>query len=745
MSFQYIGKSVERIDIRSKVTGATRYADDITMQGMLYGALLRSEYAHAFIKHIDTAQAKSIPGVVDVVTANDMLPNVPLFGSVTSDQPILASNKVRYHGEPIAVVLATDKATAALAVKQIKVDYEELPHVCTVEEALKADAPVIHAEMDLSSNVHSTLNYGWGDVDKGKSCCANIITNEYEFPMIHQSMIEPYCVIAYPEGEGVVIKSPIQHPFILQRVVAAALGMSISQVRIVPTNLGGGFGGKGYAKYEPLAAYLAIRTGQPVKLAFTMEDDFYTARRLSAHVNITTGFDTDGHIVFQDIIADYLIGAYADCSPRVVAKAAYLGCCGPYRTPNAKMVAKVIYSNTVPSTAMRGFGMPQIVWAIESQMNEASRLLGIDTLEIRLRNLPDKGDILVPKDSPVDGEWKQGLKLAAELVGWKNEKQPNTGRGIAIGIKNPIPCSVSNAIVKIHADASVTVAVGTTEMGQGARTVMSQIAAELLGVPIKRINVIMGDTAAVPFDFCTAASRSTVSMGNAVTFACQDIINQFTYMACELNLIEKGENVKFNGGLVRQNGQVIPYSDLMHKYFGFTQEEVFAKGTFRGEKDEESILGGLTDFWEIIFSAAEVKVDTETGKIQVTKLVGVGDPGKVINPLQAKGQEEGGAIMAMGHTLMEQMIYGTDGRLKNGGPLDYRIPTAMDIPLEMKCAFIENQDGAGPFGSKGMGESGVISPAPAIADAVCDAIGIKIKSLPLTPEKVWKAIQDQKQ
>lgn len=741
MDLRFVGKNIERTDAVAKVTGSLRFTGDTSMAGILHGKIARSPHAHARILRIDITAAKEIAGVREIIIADDLPQPVPIFGSVTPDQPILASERVRFHGEPIAVVLADDEETAEIAVQKIKAEYEILPHACTVEAALEEGAPIIHEQ--YNNNVHSTYQYHWGDVEKVRINCPLILENTYQFPMIHHSAIEPFCVIAYPEDGGVTIKSPVQHPFVLRRVIAAALNVNHAQIRVVPANIGGGFGGKGYAKYEPLAAYLAARTGRPVKLSFTMNDGFFTARRLSATVHITTGFDLSGRIMFQDVVADYLIGAYADAAPRVVAKAGYLGLCGPYRTPNARILARAIYSNTVPSTAARGFGMPQIMWAIESQLNEAYRRLNLDAIAIRMMNIPDKGEQLVPGDTPVDGNWKEGLQLAADMLEWKSVRQENYGRGIALGIKNPIPGAVSNAIVKLHGDNSVTVAVGTTEMGQGARTVMSQITAEALGIPIEKVTVVMGDTATVPFDLCTAASRSTVSMGNAITLACKDIINQLRAMAIELKIIEQGEEVNISGGLEKACGEVIAYPDLLKRYFGMNQGEVVGTGTYKGVRDPLNPLGGLSDFWEMIFTAAEVKVNRDTGKVTVTKLVNVSDVGKVINPLQAKAQEEGGSIMALGHTLMEQMIYGADGCLKNGSPLDYRIPTAMDVPSDMKSAFLENGEGPGPYGSKGLGESGAISPAPAIAEAIRDAVGVVIRDLPLTPEKVWNAIQKQ--
>jgi CO/xanthine dehydrogenase Mo-binding subunit len=556
--------------------------------------------------------------------------------------------------------------------------------------------------------------------------------------MIHHHALEPLSCIAYPMDGGVAIKSPIQSPFILQRVVASCLGLELSAVRVIASDIGGGFGGRGYPKLEPLAAYSAMRTGRPVKLSASLDDGFFTVRRLAATVSIQTGFDLEGRIVFQDVKADFLMGAYADACTRIVQKAGFLGC-GLYRTPNARIVSRAIYSNTVVSTACRGFGMPQLVWAIESQMNAASRLLKIDPLEIRLRNLPARGEVFVPGDTPADGDWREGLKKAAAMVGWGDPKKSNVGRGIAIGVKTPIPASVSNAVAKLCADGSVTVAVGTTEMGQGARTVFAQIAAEVLRIPVEQIKVIMGDTTVAPFDLATAGSRSTVTMGTAVMAACEDLLIQLGAIARELGVIDREEDAEFANATIRGHQGPISYGELLKQYLGTLQGEIVGRGMFQGEKDSSHPLGGLSDFWEVVFTSAEVEVDRATGKVAVRKLVNVSEVGLAINPLQARAQEEGGLIMGLGHTLMEELVYDESGKLLNAGPLDYRIPTAMDIPI-IETHLMENRDGPGPFGAKGIGEGPVIAVAPAIADAVYDAVGVVIYDLPLTPERVWSAL-----
>jgi len=325
------------------------------------------------------------------------------------------------------------------------------------------------------------------------------------------------------------------------------------------------------------------------------------------------------------------------------------------------------------------------------------------------------------------------------MVGWGGPKKSNVGRGVAIGVKTPIPGSVSNAIAKLHADGNATIAVGTTEMGQGARTVFAQIAAEVLKVHVEQIKVIMGDTAIVPFDLATAASRSTATMGSAVMAACEDLLSQLRAIARELGVIDREEDAEFVNATIKGRQGPIAYGELLKQYLGTLQGEIVGRGVFQGAKDSRHPLGGLSDFWEVIFTSAEVEVDRATGKVAVKKLVSVSEVGFAMNPLQAEAQEEGSLIMGLGHTLMEELVYDASGKLLNAGPLDYRIPTAMDIPI-IETHLMENRDGPGPFGAKGIGEGPVIAVAPAIADAVYDAVGAVIKELPLTPERVWRAL-----
>ena len=736
---KFVGKSVLRDDAYNKVTGRHEFAIEARMPGMLSARLFRSPVAHARIKALDVSKAIAIPGVVAVLSAADLPKPMPLFGSEVRDQPLLADGESKYHGEPVAVVLAETDEAALAGVAALRIDFERLPAVVSVEQAIEADAPKVHS--GLPSNVCKDFVYRWGDVDKAVGDCARVYEDTYRYPMINHFALEPYSVIAHPDNGGVTIRAPIQHPFLLRRVVGECLSLELSRIRVVASSIGGGFGGKGYAKYEPLAAYLALRLGRPVKITTTLDEAFFTTRRLAATIRMRTGFDRDGRIVIQDVTSDYLMGAFADAAPRIAQKAGFVAC-GPYRIPHLRNVVRALYSNTVPATAMRGFGMPPLNFALETQMQLAARDFGLDPVEIRLRNLVHRGEVLIPGDTPADGEWSESLRKCAELIGWDEPREPYEGRGISIGIKNPIPASVSNAVVKYHADNSLTIVAGTSEMGQGARTVFAQIAAEELGIPLDRIRVIMGDTGAAGFDSATAGSRSTVTMGNAIVAACKDLSDQIEQMARDLGLIEPDEAVEIKAGVVSARQNSLTFSEIFTRYYSRMAGEVVGTGTYRGTKAAAHPLGGLTDFWELIVIAVKVKVDPSTGQVRVTRMANVSDIGKAINPLHCKAQEEGGAMQGMGGALMEQMIYDAEGRLRNGGPLDYRIPTIMDAPPDMRSALIENQDGAGPYGAKGIGESGCITAGSAVANAIADATTHTFKSLPITPEHVWAAIRE---
>ncbi len=723
-----IGSSLNRVGGIERVTGAQKYAADIHLDGALHVQLVSVACAHARIRAINIDRATRIAGVRAVFTAANLPQPVPRYGPVYADRPLLAVDETKFSGEPVAVVAADTLDAARTAASLVDVDVEELPAVLSVDTALEPAGPLVQdpvlrpGDPLARTNTLQQWQFGWGDVARASADL--VIEHDYHFPMVTHFAIEPHAFLAAPEANGVVVWSPTQHPYVLQRVIAAALNWPISKVRVIAPDPGGGFGGKGWPKFEPLLAWLALTLGQPVRLVLTLEETFQAARRTSALIHARTGFMRDGRLAFQDIHADFLIGAYADIGTRVVSKASY-SACGPYRTPHARVLARALLSHTTPSTAFRGFGTPQASWAVESQLNEAAEALGIDPVEIRRMNLAAKGEVFIPDDTPADGEWRTALDKAAAAIDWTTPVAENRGRGISIGLKSSSTASRSVALVRVHFDGSASVLCGTSDMGQGARTVLTQIAAQELGLPADRITIVMGDTAVVPFDSSTSASRSTVFMGNAVITACRSINDQVKKMAAGL------ESLAADASL----------ADVLRAHFGPPRGEIIGIGEAGNAFEPSHPLGGRAAFWELMCAACEAEVDPETGEVIIHRLVLVSDVGTALNPQQVEAQDEGAAIMGLGHTLMEKLILGPDGRILNLGSLDYRIPSIKDGPLSLESLLIEAGDGPGPYGAKGAGEGGTLAVAAAIGAAIGQAAGVTIRELPLTPERIWRARQ----
>jgi len=589
------------------------------------------------------------------------------------------------------------------------------------------------------TNIMGAWQFGWGDINKAEPQSVFTLTNTYATPFIQHFALEPYAVFALPEDGGITLYAAIQHPFFLRRMLAGMLDLPLSMVRVISTEMGGGFGGRGYPKIEPLAALLVHMMKRPVKISLTADEGFYVAQREASRVWIRTGFKENGEIVFQEVNADFLVGAYADISPRVVQKAGFLGA-GPYRVHHVNVISRGVFSNTAPTTAFRGFGATHLSFAIESQLNEAAARLKIDPVEIRLRNLPEKGETLIPGDNPVDGDWKSVLLKAAEAIEWHTPKEKNCGKGIAIGIKSSVPATFSSAEVRLQFDGSATVYVGTTEMGQGSQTVMAKMVSKGLHVPFDQVRVVAGDTGQVPFDTITASSRSTVMMGQAILSACKDIQSKLSELAAELFNVDS-ESIHVADGSVRVGHDNFTFPQIIQNYFGPGLGEIVGYGTYKGEKNKHHPLGGPAAFWEFIVTAIQVSIDLEIGNVRLCKLVNVSDVGKVINPLRAIGQDEGGAVMAIGAALMEKIVIDSPGTILNAGSLNYKVPTVADIPEEMKTIFQENEDGPGPCGSKGIGESGILATLPAICAAIYDATGLRFREIPITPEKLWQTLK----
>jgi len=750
-AYQVVGRAESRSDGDDKVTGKAIYTVDVKLPGMIHGKILRSPYAHARLTRIDASQAENLPGVFAVITRADQA-RLRMFGAAYKDQTIVAVDKVRYAGDPVAAVAAVDEATADEALALIDVDYEELPAVSGLEEALAPGAPLVHeanvtggelmgqhyeAPKEFSgTNLCYRFSYRKGNVEEGFKKADQVFENVFTFPRVQHFSMEPHATVAQFEGDRLTLWAATQEPFTLREHLADIFQLPLNKIRVIVPYVGGGYGGKLAVKTEPLAAALAWKAKRPVRLAHTIEESFKTVSRHPARVTIKTGVMNNGKLVARQCLIYMETGAYADAGPRVTQKAGYR-CFGPYRLPHMQTDAYTVYTNTVPAGAYRGFGTLQVTWAYESQMDIIAEKLGIDPLEFRLKNLLRKGEVYTPGDTPVDCDLRAGLLRTAKEIGWNEKKKPNRGKGLAVCMKDGGGTyKVSSAAVKLNADGSVVLLTGTVEVGQGARTALSQVVAEELGVPFDRIAVAQLDTDVTPYDVNTNASSSTVVMGLSVQRATQDLKRQLLRHAARI-LKTPASRLAIRAGKVHAGKESLSLEQLMHKIFLSKAGELIGRGAYQDVKNNKAALGSPTTFWEISWGGAEVEVDRDSGEIKFIKYVSLADVGQAINTVLCEGQDEGGVMNAIGHTLLEEMVY-KDGQLLNPNLVDYRVPTFATLPVEFESVLVENHNGPGPFGSKGTGEGGLLPVAAAVGNALYQATGLRLYDLPLTPEKVWR-------
>jgi CO/xanthine dehydrogenase Mo-binding subunit len=738
-----VGRNVVRKDIRDKVTGRARYASDLTAPGMAHAVLVRSTVPHGLLRGVDTSAAEALPGVRCVITAADVADCDPFYGESVLDQPFLAIDRVRYVGEPVAGVVADTEEIARLAADLVVVDIEPLPTLGTAEEALAATT-TIHPDRDSADeglpNVCSKAVFEYGDVDAALAGAHWVHEATYTFPAVYHYAMEPFACLATWNSDGLDMWSGTQQPFKVRADLARIFRVPISQVQVRVPYVGGGYGAKGQCKYEPVTAALARAAGCPVRLVTSIEESFHTVTRHQAVITMRTGVDAEGTIIARDTRVVYDTGAYADKGPRVARKGAYRAA-GPYAIPNTRSVGLAVYSNRVPAGAFRGFSTPQVVWAGESAIDEIALHLGQDPLEYRATRLIPRGKPFLGDDAPMDADLEQGLRMAADAIGWSDPRPPGRGRGGASGVKDGGGGAArSEAEVRLHRDGSVEVLTSTCELGQGARTVMAQLAAEGLGVDYDRVHVRLPDTATERFDPGTNASRSTVAVGSAVLEAATRVYDELsTAVADQLGT---SEPLRLEGGDVVAGDQRIALVTLMSAARGLAPDwlgsmsAVAAYDTSKGDGP----LGHTSSFYEVGHAAAEVEVDRETGEIRITRYASVADVGIALNPSAVEGQDEGATVMGIGHTLFEELEF-EGGELRNASLVDYRVPRTHDVPDEFHTILLENRDGPGPFGAKGAGEGGTLAVAPAVANAVADALGIRIRELPLTPERVWRALR----
>src|SRR5690242_10942172 len=741
-----VGRSVPRLEGHAKVTGRAEYVHNLRLPGMLYGKIVRSTVAHGRIVKLDVSAAQAREGVYRVVTIDDVrkvIPN-PFYGPAFHDQPILAAGKVHYVGEPVAVVLARDPHVAEAAAQLVEAEYEELPAVFDEVEAMTSKG-VVHDELkpagtfpDLKhlkgkrdTNVALDFHLRRGDVAAAMAAADHVFEHTFRTQQVLHLPLEPYVSIGEPTDTGLTIHTASQSPSFVRIEIARLLGWPENKVRVKVPYLGGGFGGKLYIKLEALVAALALIVRRPVKIALTMEEQFYTLTKHASTFRIKSAIK-DGRITARECEVWWNGGAYADIGPRITQKSGFTAP-GPYDIDNISIDSYSLYTNLTPAGALRGFGIPQLVWAYESHTDMMARALKLDPVEFRRKNLLSDGRPQATGTLMKDAAIAAVLDRVALRMNWnapfdRGNGPVKRGRGIAIGFKASISPTTSIAIVNVSADGSVTLYKSTVDMGQGGDTAFAQIVGEVLDVKAEDVRIVAPDTDITPYDMGTLGSRSLYHMGNAVRLAAEDARAKLRALAGEAGLPE---------------GTNYPPAEIFKKRYGMQAGNVIGTGSYvPSYKPPDAQTGqsdNVTPFWMVGGAAAEVEVDTETGHVQILRLINAADCGKPINPAVARTQLSGAAIMQLGFTMSEAMQL-DGGQVTNASLADYKIPGIGDVP-PMDNELIAAEQHSGPFGAKGLGETGTFGVSPAIANAIHDAVGVRITELPITAEAVLRALR----
>ncbi len=740
------GRSIPRVEARAKVTGKAEYVHNLRLPGMLYGKVFRSTVAHARIKGIDVSAARALPGVHAVYTAADIMTVVPdpHYGPAFHDQPVLAVDKVRHVGEPVALVLAADPHVAEAAAQMISADYEELPAVFDEVEAMTSKAVVHevlkpagtfpdlkHLKGKRDTNIALDFHLRRGDAQKAFASADHVFEHTFRTQQVLHVPLEPFVTVADPTPNQLVIHTASQSPSFVRIEIARLLGWPENRVRVKVPYLGGGFGAKLYIKLEALVAIAALLAGRPVKISLTMEEQFYQITKHAATLRIKSGVSKDGKILARECEVWWNGGAYADIGPRVTQKSGFTAP-GPYDIEHVAIDSYALYTNLPAAGALRGFGIPQLVWAYESHTDMIAKALNIDPLAIRRKNILKEGRPQATGTLMRDAGIEQVLERLARRMQWEKDFDRGSGtvrrgRGIAIGFKASISPTTSVAIVNVSADGSVMVNCSTVDMGQGSDTAMAQVVAEALGVPVESVTLVHPDTDVTPYDMATLGSRSTFHMGHAVRLAAEDARDKLMKLAQEVGL----------------SAETTPIPDIFRKKYGMQAGNIVGVGSFipsYAPPDAQGQTENATPFWMIGATGAEVEVDTETGEFKVTRLVNLVDVGRPVNPAIVETQISGATLMQLGFTLTERMDFDA-GQVTNASLADYRIPGIRDVPAVMENEAVDMVQQTGPFGAKGVGESGTFGVSPAIASAIDDAVGVRLTSLPLTAEAVYRGLR----
>lgn len=758
--FSIIGTRTANIEATQKSQGGGTYVSDHILPGMLWGRILHSPFPHARILSVDTSKAESLPGVRAVVTAEDTLKKP--YGQIIPDEPILSIDKVRFAGEEVAAVAASDPDTAEEALELIKVEYETLPTYGTMEEALVAGEEPIHA--DKPDNVAYKLELNRGDAEMGMKDAEVVVENSVKTSLVHQAYMEPIAAVAdWDPGGKLTLHASVQHPGMVRFVYGPALGIDPGNIRVIQSFIGGAFGSKFEHSVHLIAALLSRKSGKPVRLVFTREEEFLAARpRLPMNISVRLGGMKDGTLTAKsmDIIADN--GAYTDYGVAIAGTTAYrMDNC--YRIPNLHSDLRLVYSNRAPTGAFRGFGNPQGNMALDTSIDMFAEEIGLDPAEVRLKNIVRTGDV-------TSFGWKMNSAGGAECIektiaacGWKEKRQKFAGQAGSkkrgIGISACIHVSGnrgifkefdgSSAILRLSETGKLLVISGEVDYGQGSRTVMAQVAAEVMGMNMEDVQVSNVDTDVTPLCLGAFATRTTTVAGLAIIDAASKIRKELLEAAAE-TLEASEDDLDIHDGRVFVSAapdrstsvREAAHHAVFNKNAG---NPIVQRGEYNADKagveypDPATKHGNLSTAYPFAAHVVEVEVDEETGFVHVEGFWGAHDVGRVINLLTAEGQVEGGFAQGMGYALMENIHY-NNGTVENPNFYDYRIPTQMDIPDRIESLWVETDDPLGPFGAKGIGEPSLVPVAAAVANAIHNAIGIRIHDMPYSPEKVLAAL-----
>lgn len=789
--WQSVGKPEVKVDAVKLVQGKPAFAADFEKRGMLVAKVLHSPIAHARIKRIDTSRALDLPGVATVLTWKE-IPRV-VYSTAGQSDPIPGpldtfslDNKVRFVGDRVAFVAAEDEETATKALELIEVEYEQLPAIFAPAEALQPGAPLLHdepeyvnfADSDPSRNLAAQIHIDIGDVERGFAEADHIFEAEYQVPKVQQAHIEPHVVITYwDEDDRLVIRTSTQVPFHVRRQLAPVLGLPIKRIRVIKPRIGGGFGGKQEVMIEDVAAHLTIATGRPVIFEYTREEEFIAARsRHPMRIRLKTGVKNDGTLTANAMYALSDTGAYG-CHALTVtgntghkAMALYVGD-GPYRqAPNIRFYADIVYTNTPPAGAYRGYGVPQGFWPIERHMEKIARQLGLDALEFRLKNALRAGEL-----QPFSTAWSEGraprpetietcgleecVRQGKAVIGWDQKYgnlewrqvpgQAHLRRGIGVALVmqgTAIPyLDMGGASIKMNDDGSFNLLVGATDLGTGSDTVLAQMAAEVLGVPLEDVLVYSSDTDFTPFDKGAYASSTTYISGAAVVKAAEQaaeriraraalILNQqadeSVGQPASLATVDADDIHLTNRHAIAPDGRSVSMSEIGHHSLHHdNQEQIMGIGSYVSPVAPPPFAAQF----------AEVTVDIETGQVVVDQLVMAVDSGVIVNPITASGQIEGGMTQSLGYAVCEEMRYDEEGHARERDLRDYHIFQADEMPV-LETIFVETFEPSHPFGVKAVAEIPMDGVAPAVGNAVLDACGVNVDDNPITPEKVWRIL-----